>query len=242
MAEREDSFEQTCEHQTCGGNEQTFPSIQDLARHISGTHVFDIICGRGDCVCGAPDITDRDMESHILQHIYTTTIFESLDSWCEALPSGYLDEHSTDLRLCPPALRGDLNLLLLDSSFTIKKMYIIFDHMIPFPFTTEEFKRILRKGGEFHLKAATRKIGIQELSYRFQGDGPVCRSAGTLWPTISCRGHVRTCQEYPEKNHRPAVSTWQLPHLGFEPASKRGRACGNMSGHLNHSATAALRA
>ncbi|XP_069109368.1 uncharacterized protein [Argopecten irradians] len=119
-----------CEHQTCGGNEQTFPSIQDLARHISGTHVFDIICGWGDCVWGAPDIIDRDMESHILQHIYKTTIFESLDSWCEALPSGYLDEHSTDLRLCPPALRGDLNLLLLDSSFTIKKRYTIFDHMM----------------------------------------------------------------------------------------------------------------
>lgn len=92
--------------------------------------MFDIICGWGDCVWGAPDIIDRDMESHILQHIYKTTIFESLDSWCEALPSGYLDEHSTDLRLCPPALRGDLNLLLLDSSFTIKKRYTIFDHMM----------------------------------------------------------------------------------------------------------------
>ncbi|XP_069109129.1 uncharacterized protein [Argopecten irradians] len=59
-------------------------------------------------------------------------------------------------------LRGDLNLLLLDSSFTIKKRYTIFDHMMYlFHLQQKSPKRILRKGGEFHFKAATRKMGIQ---------------------------------------------------------------------------------
>ncbi|XP_069129163.1 gamma-aminobutyric acid receptor subunit beta-like [Argopecten irradians] len=43
--------------------------------------------------------------------------------------------------------------------------------------------------------------------------------------------------EYQEKHRRPAVSTWQLPH--FEFATQRWRARGQMSRHLNHSATAA---
>lgn len=91
-----------CMHEMCRGIESIrFSSIHDLSCHISAYHVFDIICGWDGCVWGGPDVVDREMETHILKHVYMSTIFDSFESWCQALPSGSFDENDTDLRLCP---------------------------------------------------------------------------------------------------------------------------------------------
>ncbi|XP_033730094.1 uncharacterized protein LOC117319385 [Pecten maximus] len=114
----------------CAASSAHFKSLQELARHITTVHVFDIVCLWDGCVFGLSQADAREMETHMLKHVYMTHIFNSFKEWCESLPSGYVDSGSTDLRLCPPALRCHFDLLLLNETLDIHERYTLIDHQM----------------------------------------------------------------------------------------------------------------
>ncbi|XP_033731010.1 uncharacterized protein LOC117320554, partial [Pecten maximus] len=59
-----------CLHQMCAASSAHFKSLQELARHITTVHVFDIVCLWDGCVFGLSQADAREMETHMLKHVY----------------------------------------------------------------------------------------------------------------------------------------------------------------------------